>query len=425
MAAKDSTHNLPVFLFFACLVWLLGNLARATYVGSSDYMWPFSYNQCDAKRRLTQEINACNKVSHYNMAPYVGRGSPEIDVIEAMPGDMEEKLPNTFIKRPYQSTSLQIAPGLTIDRPVLGKRPHKVSYEYSRFPYIICCSTPRSSFFLLSVLQDKWYSPMDYSPNNISDLNPFFYGTALDHKPKRFSYQADALSANTQLNTSHFEKHHIYRIEWEPPSLNGTGGYLKWFTDNEYVFGVYGDTLSLMQTEIPSEPMYFILNTAVSSHWGFPQPCPEGCKCSCYECGNPDCACGMPPGYCDNFPAHFEIDYVRVWQAKDDPKHLLGCSPPHRPTKTWIEGHTDRYTDTGQRRPLQDVNRGGGSCKKSKDCGGPKHGACTTKSVCECKEGWTGPTCLAHDGYNEGEHAEPKAMISKFSLDIRSHWQGH
>ncbi|CAM9731741.1 unnamed protein product [Choristocarpus tenellus] len=28
-------------------IWLMGNLARATYVDSSDFVWPWSYNQCD------------------------------------------------------------------------------------------------------------------------------------------------------------------------------------------------------------------------------------------------------------------------------------------------------------------------------------------------------------------------------------------
>jgi len=60
------------------------------------------------------------------MEPYVGRGAPEIDVIEAMQG-MKEKLPSTNITRPYQSCSLQVAPGIEHDRPVLGLPPRKVS----------------------------------------------------------------------------------------------------------------------------------------------------------------------------------------------------------------------------------------------------------------------------------------------------------
>ncbi|CAB9517136.1 Beta-glucan synthesis-associated protein KRE6 [Seminavis robusta] len=368
-------------------IWMLGNLARATYVGSSDFMWPFSYNQCDPKRRRTQEINACDKIQHYGMSPEFGRGSPEIDIIEAMQGNMKEKLPSTHIKRPYQSTSLQVAPGLEYDRPVLMKRPK----------------------------EGHWYVGVEYSERNHSDLNPFFYGTTLQHKPKSLSYQADALSSNTQLNQSHFDSHHLYRMEWEPPALNGSGGYLKWFTDDEYVFGFHGQSLDFMQTEIPTEPMYLILNTAVSSHWGFPQPCPDGCKCECYECGNSDCACGLPEGYCDNFPAHFEIDYVRVYQAKNESKHYLGCSPPHRPTDRWIRGHAERYMEEDQKRPLEPITTGGGACTKPADCGGSNRGICTSKQLCRCKDGWTGPRCLAHDAFYDFELSQTKP-----DLDMRN-----
>jgi Beta-glucan synthesis-associated protein SKN1/KRE6/Sbg1 len=115
------------------VVWMLGNLARATYIGSSNYVWPYSYNVCDSRNRKSQLINACAQVNHFGLDPFRGRGSPEIDILEAMQGDAGE-LPSTFIERPYQSTSLQIAPGIEIDRPVLGKKPQVVgSYWFSCF----------------------------------------------------------------------------------------------------------------------------------------------------------------------------------------------------------------------------------------------------------------------------------------------------
>jgi hypothetical protein len=108
-------------------LWMLGNLARATYVGSSNYIWPYSYNDCDEKNRHSQQISACSKVGHYGMSPGLGRGSPEIDILEAMMGS-DEKLPSTNVTRPYFSTSLQIAPGLDANRPNLGKLPKKVRW---------------------------------------------------------------------------------------------------------------------------------------------------------------------------------------------------------------------------------------------------------------------------------------------------------
>lgn len=106
-------------------VWMLGNLARGTYVGSSDFIWPYSYNKCNSEFRTAQEINACSLVNHFGLEKFQGRGAPEIDIIESMQGE-PGPLPNTFVQRPYQSASLQLAPGIDSDRPVLGHRPHPV-----------------------------------------------------------------------------------------------------------------------------------------------------------------------------------------------------------------------------------------------------------------------------------------------------------
>lgn len=108
-------------------LWMLGNLARATYIGSSNFIWPYSFSECNEDNRYSQTISACSKVGHYGMKPGVGRGSPEIDILEAMMGS-KEKLPTTNITRPYFSTSLQIAPGVKGIRPVLTKLPRKVSF---------------------------------------------------------------------------------------------------------------------------------------------------------------------------------------------------------------------------------------------------------------------------------------------------------
>jgi hypothetical protein len=259
---------------------------------------------------------------------------------------------------------------------------------------------------------------MQYATGNKSELNPFFYGVTLVHKPKTYTYQADALSANMQLGDTHFERMHTYRVEWEPPVEDGTGGYIKWYTDDEFIYGIEAESLAIAGTEIPSEPMYLLMNTAVSSNWGFPAPCPEGCECSCFECGNPDCACALPTGYCDNFPARFEIDYVRVFQAVNETKHVLGCSPEKRPTELFIKGHAERYKENDQRRPLEPVRKGGEVCVKHKDCGGTDMGYCSHAGFCVCQDGFTGPTCLAHDAsYDDESLSTPVFNVqSKYSL---------
>mmetsp|Transcript_23949 Transcript_23949/g.42848 ORF Transcript_23949/g.42848 Transcript_23949/m.42848 type:complete len:631 (+) Transcript_23949:167-2059(+) len=354
-------------------LWMLGNLARATYVGSSNFIWPYSYDECDESNRQSQKVSACSKVGHYGMKPGRGRGSPEIDILEAMMGS-PEKLPSTNITRPYFSTSLQIAPGLEGTRPNMGKLPKK----------------------------GHWYEGLEYGSNN-TQLNPFFYGVTLEHKPKQFTYQSDAISANTHLAKDSFKHHRKYRVEWEPPNNDGTGGYLKWFLDGKILYGMKGENLQLTGAEIPSEPMYLIMNTAVASSWGFPKPCPDGCTCDCYECGNPECLCGLPDGFCENLPAFFEIDYVRAYQAKNESKHILGCSTQARPTSKFIKGHAKDYmnTEEGQKEPLMAIQRGGRYCSKDSDCGYPTKGACSESNRCVCEDDYTGPKCLSHAGYND------------------------
>ena len=59
---------------------------------------------------------------------------------------------------------------------------------------------------------------------------------------------------------------------------------------------------------------FLLLNTAISSSWGFPVPCPWGCACDCFDCRRDECACAVPADMCDNFPAEFLVDFVRVYQ---------------------------------------------------------------------------------------------------------------
>jgi beta-glucanase (GH16 family) len=352
--------------------WLLGNLARATYVGSSDWVWPFSYDKCDRKKMKQQEINACRKVGHYGLEPGVGRGAPEIDILEAMGGE-PGPLPNTPIERPYFSSSLQVAPGVSSDRPLLMHQPKP----------------------------GHWYEGLEYGDANTTSLNPFFYGVTLVHKPRDYTYQSDAISANTRIDEVFFKELNTYRVEWEPSDENGEGGYVRWYSNGNFLFGITANSLNITGASIPSEPMYLILNTAVASTWGFPVPCPEGCDCTCFECDDPDCACALPTGYCDNFPGHYEIDYVRVWQAVDDDKHQLGCSTKDRPTDLFIKAHKERYMEEGDKEVLKDIAVGGAKCQSDHDCGGSTHGACSSSNTCECLTGFVGSSCLSSDGFND------------------------
>lgn len=61
-------------------MWLLGNLARATYVGSSNNVWPWSYDTCFRSKQHQQEISACKSVNYYGLHSYQGTHCPKVKI---------------------------------------------------------------------------------------------------------------------------------------------------------------------------------------------------------------------------------------------------------------------------------------------------------------------------------------------------------
>jgi beta-glucanase (GH16 family) len=372
-------------------IWMLGNLGRATYEASTNNIWPWSFDTCDRKLQPAQTISACNSQNHFGMHPYQGRGATEIDLIEVMSGDSGGPLPSTDppIELPYADMTLQVAPGVTKNRPQPGAPP---LYEEKL--------APNGHTVLLA---NDWYDGFKLEGN--TSINPFFYGTYLAEtkagepvsRTKKQAFQADAVGAAHQLTPAHFDVVHTFRVEWQP----GHDGRIDWFSKGHRInstFSMEGDGLGddwvhaysitdkvLKQTTgafIPIEPTYLIFNTAVSSTWGFPYDTPDWCK-KCYDCDDPKCSCTFAPGFCKMLretDVSMYIDSVRVYQSKDPSAHVgadhtLGCDPVDYPTREWIKGHSYRY----MRNPpfsfedkglyLKNVQRGGGKCETDDDCG--------------------------------------------------------
>ena len=173
-----------------------------------------------------------------------------------------------------------------------------------------------------------WYNNISYG-RNVS-INPFFYGTYLgptkDEEPAFRSqdeaYQYDAIGSFMQLNETHWKEFSVYRLEWEP----GENGYVRWYVDDEFKFSIEAEGLATATgASIPEEPSYVILNTAISTSWGFPTDIPWGCDI--FDCKVSGGQCGFWPGFCESLPAQFEIEYVRVYQDKNNSRHTIGCNP--------------------------------------------------------------------------------------------------
>jgi beta-glucan synthesis-associated protein KRE6 len=378
--------------------WILGNLARHTYVGSSQHVWPWSSVECSRKTADSQALSGCRHNTHFGLQTSLGRGAPEIDIFEVQAGDVlgnTGPFLKTWVGQPFMSSSFQVAPGRPFNRPGPGDWPGP----------------------------GQWYEGLTGGKN--TSLNILFYGNYNhfrgDPHPERQDYWSDAISFNRQLEEDHFRKPHVYRLEWDVPS-GDNHGYLRWFLDGELVLDIDGVGLSMagQGAEVSSEPSYIILNTAVSSQWGFPSTCPSGCPCKTYDCHSDDWhnTCGFSTGFCEMMleePPEYKINWVRVYQDPNDPLQKVGCSTPERPTRQYIQAHESLYKTADDAHPLLKIQRGQGPCNPRvtnsntlDTCGGPERGRCLASSkTCECMPGWTGPHCLAHQGYDPILYDEP------------------
>ncbi len=287
----------------------------------------------------------------------------------------------------------------------------------------------------------SWYEGLEVNGN--TTLNPFFYGTYLGetkpeepvHRDKHQVFQADAVGAMHQMTPANFKSLHTIRLEWQP----GPGGRLDWFLKDHRInetfsmsgdglgqdwvqaFSIKDEVLNLTGAQIPVEPSYIIMNTGISSTWGFPYNVPDDCV-RCFDCANVTCACNFHPGFCNMMRESrvaMYIDHVRVYQSTNHSAHVgmphtVGCDPPDYPTKEYIKGHEYLYMRDApfgfdDRGPLKDkIKHGGGKCESTSDCGGEMRGICVEAEYaqgllngavndkrCKCDVRYTGPHCLS------------------------------
>lgn len=196
--------------------WLLGNIARHTYVGSTDHVWPWSSNVCTEKSGSAQRISGCHKAQHYGLQKLVGRGAPEIDIFEVQPGPTKAHHGPFYempVGQPFMSTSFQVAPGRASNRPGGGWWPGP----------------------------GQWYEGLTGGTN--TSLNILFYGNYnhVRNDPDEKDYWSDAVSYNHQLDERHFGEKFRYRVEWElPDEEEDTDGYIRWFINDHFVMEING-----------------------------------------------------------------------------------------------------------------------------------------------------------------------------------------
>ncbi|EMD31407.1 glycoside hydrolase family 16 protein [Gelatoporia subvermispora B] len=222
--------------------WTMGNLGRAGYGATTEGMWPYSYDTCDVgtfpnqttKTHLPaaattggigggplsfmpgQRVSACTcpDSDHPGPSVNVGRGVPEIDILEAQI--------DVSRFQTQASQSFQVAP-----------------YNFQ-------------------------YTPND----NASTLhNP----TSVFNSYKGGQYQ-QAISALTDIDNSDYagNAYGTYAYEWWSDPSNRDEGYITWFADGQESWTMTAATIgpdttvNISSRIVPEEPVYIIMNLGMS-----------------------------------------------------------------------------------------------------------------------------------------------------------------
>jgi len=282
-------------------IWTMGNLGRAGYGATNDGMWPYSYDSCDVGTLYKQRFSNNTPVAAYTTGGYendftgelsvlagqrtsactckgqphpgpknnVGRGAPEIDILEAQ-----------VDWRGYGtgSQSIQIAP-------------FDAYYNWDN----------RSS------------AGMELYNSSITLLNSW-----------KGAPTQEAASAVTRFEDC-YEGERYESFGYEYTSGGSADSQITWSVGDIPTWTLKAgafppqDDVQIGQRLISEEPMYIILNLAISASFQSLQ--------------------------FDRltFPGTFRIDYVRVWQPKGETS--ITCDPDDHPTTDYINRYMEYYTN--------------------------------------------------------------------------------
>lgn len=292
-------------------LWLMGNLARPGYAGSTDGMWPYSYASCDAGILRNQTwVNGtgpegaihstgtysvggqvsflsgmrspsctCPGEDHPGPNVNVARSSPELDILEAQIQNHQG------VSHGYASQSYQIAP-------------FDLAYEWVN----------------TSAAVKIW-------DDDITQVNSY----------KGNVYQ-EAVSSLTQIPDVGYvdssDQYVTYGVEYHPDWNEDGSGSITWYVGGKPSWSVNGKAMlanppmDIGIRTVSVEPMTIIMNLGMSPTF---QRVNFG-------------AGGV------TFPATMSVDYVRVYQL-DGQSDRISCDPPDHPTAKYIQDHMDLYTN--------------------------------------------------------------------------------
>ena len=207
-------------------VWTMGNLGRPGYKATTDGVWPYTYNSCDAGITPNQSapdgmsflpgqrLNSCTCKGEDHPNPGTGRGAPEIDILEA-------------------AVNAQNALGV-------------VTQSYQVAPFDIFWR-PNSDFLQI--------------PNyETTQMNGYCGG------PYQQAVSGTTLLNNAWYNGTSYQK---YAFEYVPGTSTGK---IAWFVGEDQSFMMDGRAIgpngNVAARLVSQEPMSMVLNLGISGAWG-------------------------------------------------------------------------------------------------------------------------------------------------------------
>lgn len=283
-------------------VWTMGNLGRPGHLATTEGLWPYTYQECDAgitpnqsapdgiSNLPGQRLPSCACEGEDHPTPGTGRGAPEIDIIEVT-GDYGGHGWGTATQ------SFQVAP-----------------FDIYYYPNYEFMETPNYTFSFV----------------NTYTGGPF----------------QQAVSTTTVLNNDWYDGKAYQRYAYEYAPGSGEDAYIAWtIGDDDNVMMQFdaralGPNGNIGQRLVSEEPMSMILNLGFSHAW--------------VDVQLQDL----------RFPTIMRVDYVR-WYQKEG-QEMVTCDPPGYETTEYIANHPLAYNnpnlthwvETGYARPKNSLMDG-------------------------------------------------------------------
>ncbi|KAK0568363.1 beta-glucan synthesis-associated protein [Tilletia horrida] len=305
-------------------LWTMGNLARPGFLGSTEGLWPYSYeDKCDSgvlanqlwvnRTGPTATVEGIGRYSAPDPHENGGRGGPRR--LSSLPG----------MRFPACTCSGEDHPGpnrhTSRSAPEIDALEAQIQYRNGRFDAYASQSLQMAPF-------DAEYDWTQGGSGRAFHIYDEDTTRINDYTGGPYQQCASGLARCPRDGYTDSGNRMVrYGFEFQPDFGQNGNSYVTWYVDGQPTWTVYGGALDPRRAQdigrrlVSTEPMSIILNLAMAA--GFQPVRFTGANAL-------------------TFPAQFLIDYVRVYQ-RDGQDDKVSCDPSDHPTADYIKNHPELY----------------------------------------------------------------------------------